>query len=133
MLEEWDNVLKTVRKEEQVSDLLYKLWLKRLKPARLDADKQILEVRFPGDPAEISVISKKYGSALENAIHRHLGVQYKIDIIPDEKNDMESVAEEASTVNTFEYFVTDANNQEAFDVARTIACSSFSYMMLMLA
>ena len=128
MLEEWGNVLKTVRKEELVSDLLYKLWLKRLKPARLDADKQILEVRFSGDPDVISVISKKYASALENAIHRQLGVQYKIDIIPDEKNYMESVAEEASTVNTFEYFVTDANNQEAFDVARTIACSSFSYM-----
>lgn len=128
MLEEWDTILETVKKEKQVSDLIHHIWLKRLKPARLDEDNHILEVRFPNDPAVISVISKKYAGALEDAVHKHLGVQYKITIRPENENDMDRAEKEAFTENTFERFVTDANNQEAFDVARTIASPSFSYL-----
>ena len=129
MLEKWDEIIDTVRREEQISDLSYTVWLKPLKPGKADAPNHVLEVEWPGDPIAVKHISSRYVSALEAAIQKHTGIRYTIDlVVAGNSSIMEDAEEEYQEEYTFERFIVDPNNQAAYEAARQAAVSPLHHM-----
>lgn len=124
LIEKWDAILESVRNEEQIGILSFLTWLEPLIPGSVDQDTNTMEIIWPGDPIGAEYISSKFIGPLVKATHIHTGVKYDLIIIAKGESDIMADAEKAYfSKNSFEQFIVDPNNENAFIVARQFAAS----------
>ena len=87
--EKWDEILETVKKEHELSDVSFKTWLKPLKIHKID--DQVVTILVPSQQVGLNYISKKYALPLKVAISELTGEDYDIhfilpeDVVAEEK------------------------------------------------
>ena len=58
LLEKWDEILRTVKEERELSDISFETWLKPLEIYGIDGNK--LYILVPSEQMGLSYIEKKY-------------------------------------------------------------------------
>ena len=133
LLEKWDEILRTVKEERELSDISFETWLKPLEIYGIDGDK--LYILVPSEQMGLSYIEKKYLLPLKVAIAETTGNEYDIEfILPDKakslssnkvnKNKTKKITNEESNLNpnyTFDTFVVGNNNRFAHSASLAVA------------
>ena len=133
LLEKWDEILRTVKEERELSDISFETWLKPLEIYGIDGDK--LYIFVPSEQMGLSYIEKKYLLPLKVAIAETTGNEYDIEfILPDKakslssnkvnKNKTKKITNEESNLNpnyTFDTFVVGNNNRFAHSASLAVA------------
>lgn len=133
LLEKWDEILRTVKEERELSDISFETWLKPLEIYGIDGDK--LYILVPSEQMGLSYIEKKYLLPLKVAIAEITGNEYDIEfILPDKakslssnkvnKNKAKKITNEESNLNpnyTFDTFVVGNNNRFAHSASLAVA------------
>ena len=133
LLEKWDEILRTVKEERELSDISFETWLKPLEIYGIDGNK--LYILVPSEQMGLSYIEKKYLLPLKVAIAEITGNEYDIEfILPDKakslssnkvnKNKAKKITNEESNLNpnyTFDTFVVGNNNRFAHSASLAVA------------
>ena len=133
LLEKWDEILRTVKEERELSDISFETWLKPLEIYGIDGNK--LYILVPSEQMGLSYIEKKYLLPLKVAIAETTGNEYDIEfILPDKakslssnkvnKNKAKKITNEESNLNpnyTFDTFVVGNNNRFAHSASLAVA------------
>lgn len=133
VIEKWDDILNTVKKEHEISDVSFDTWMRPLKVYAIEGNT--LYILVPSEQMALSYISKKYYLPLKVAIAEITGVEYDITfILPDQAKNLNlqkplqkkisSLKEENSNLNpnyTFETFVVGNNNRFAQSASLAVA------------
>ena len=133
VIEKWDEILNTVKKEYEISDISFDTWIRPLKVYAIEGN--ILYILVPSEQMALSYISKKYLAPLRVAIVEITEIEYEIKfILPEEakslnlknkppKNSQTAVAND-SNLNpnyTFDTFVVGNNNRFAHSASLAVA------------
>lgn len=132
VIEKWNDILATVKKEHEISDISFEAWLRPLDIYAI-IDKT-LYILYPHDPMALGYIQKKYYLPLKVAIGELVGVDYDIEFIhPDKAKSLNAVrpVKKVSSLNgsnsnlnpnyTFDTFVVGNNNRFAQSAALAVA------------
>ena len=133
--EKWDEILETVKKEHELTEISYKTWLKPLEVYAVDDANHLVTILVPSEQMGVSYIEKKYKFPIKVAITELTGIEYDITfILPSQTTGNASVDETASaTINesarkahlnpkyTFDTFVVGSNNKFAQACALAVA------------
>ena len=134
ILDKWDDILKTVKTEYDISEVSFNTWIKPLEVYGVDGD--ILYILVPAVQMTLNYIAKKYSLPLKVVIAELTGIEYDIKfILPEqassiqtntnkEKKKIPSQSAEKSNLNpnyTFETFVVGSNNRFAQSAALAVA------------
>lgn len=134
ILEKWDEILKTVKTEHDVSDISFDTWIKPLEVFGVEGNT--LYILVPSEQMTLSYISKKYYLPLKVAIAEIIGTEYEIQfILPEQtksiktsgnkaKRTPESEVSKRSNLNpnyTFDTFVVGSNNRFAQSASLAVA------------
>ena len=130
--EKWDEILETVKKEHELSDVSFKTWLKPLKIHKID--DQVVTILVPSQQVGLNYISKKYALPLKVAISELTGEDYDIhfilpeDVVAEEKEKPVpanfTMNKELANLNpkyTFDTFVVGSNNKFAHAASLAVA------------
>jgi chromosomal replication initiator protein len=80
LLEEWDNIKKTVQREYSISDISYRAFIKRLEIYEIKDD--IITISVPSDNApSINYLSYKYSLPIKDVIFGVLHKEYEIEFV----------------------------------------------------
>lgn len=128
--EKWDEILETVKKEHELSDVSFKTWLKPLKIHKIE--NNVVTILVPSQQVGLDYISKKYALPLKVAVSELSGVDYEIAfILPEDIREDETPAssnfnenKEMANLNpkyTFDTFVVGSNNKFAHAASLAVA------------
>jgi chromosomal replication initiator protein len=136
VIEKWDEILDTVKKEHEISDVSFDTWMRPLKVFAIEGNT--LYILVPSEQMALSYIQKKYYLPLKVAIAEITGNEYEINfILPDQaeslhlKGKNRKLTKKSSTSNvdhsnlnpnyTFETFVVGNNNRFAQSASLAVA------------
>ena len=132
VIEKWDLILNTVKKEHEISDVSFDTWMRPLEVFAVSGNT--LYILVPSEQMALSYISKKYYLPLKVAIAEIIGIEYEIEfILPDKAmtlnvtkpvRKVSSLNGSNSNLNpnyTFETFVVGNNNRFAQSAALAVA------------
>ena len=134
ILEKWDEILQTVKKEHEISDISFDTWIKPLEVYGIDGNT--LYILVPSEQMTLSYISKKYYLPLRVAIAEIIGTEYEIQfILPEQAKSIRTSGSSApkkmqpevskrSNLNpnyTFDTFVVGSNNRFAQSASLAVA------------
>jgi chromosomal replication initiator protein len=136
VIEKWDEILETVKKEHEISDVSFDTWMRPLKVFAVEGNT--LYILVPSEQMALSYIQKKYYLPLKVAIAEITGNEYDINfILPDQAESLHikgknrklarkssSSKADHSNLNpnyTFETFVVGNNNRFAQSAALAVA------------
>ena len=134
ILEKWDEILQTVKKEHEISDISFDTWIKPLEVYGIDGNT--LYILVPSEQMTLSYISKKYYLPLRVAIAEIIGTEYEIQfILPEQAKSirtsgnstpkkMQPEVSKRSNLNpnyTFDTFVVGSNNRFAQSASLAVA------------
>ena len=128
--EKWDEILETVKKEHEISDVPFKTWLKPLKIHKIE--NNVVTILVPSQQVGLDYISKKYALPLKVAVSELSGTDYEIAfILPEDIHEDETPAasnfnenKEMANLNpkyTFDTFVVGSNNKFAHAASLAVA------------
>ena len=137
ILEKWNEILKTVKEEHELTDVSFDAWIRPLEVFAVEDNK--LYILVPSEQMGLSYISKKYYLPLKVAVAEIIGKEYEIEfILPDQAknlsfknknkneipNKINTLKNENSNLNpnyTFETFVVGNNNRFAQSASLAVA------------
>ena len=132
IIEKWDLILNTVKKEHDISDVSFDTWMRPLEVFAVSGNT--LYILVPSEQMALSYISKKYYLPLKVAIAEIIGIEYEIEFILPDKAMTLNVAKpvrKVSSLNgsnsnlnpnyTFDTFVVGNNNRFAQSAALAVA------------
>ena len=132
VIEKWDLILNTVKKEHDISDVSFDTWMRPLEVFAVSGNT--LYILVPSEQMALSYISKKYYLPLKVAIAEIIGIEYEIEfILPDKAmtlnvtkpvRKVSSLNGSNSNLNpnyTFDTFVVGNNNRFAQSAALAVA------------
>ncbi len=132
VIKQWDDILTTVKKEHDISDISYETWMRPLDVYAVEGNK--LYILAPFEPMALNYIQKKYYLPIKVAIGELIGEEYDIEfIIPENAKllNIKKPVKKVSSLNgsnsnlnpnyTFETFVVGNNNRFAQSAALAVA------------
>ena len=134
ILEKWDEILQTVKREHEISDISFDAWIKPLEVFGVEGS--LLYILVPSEQMTLSYITKKYYLPLKVAIAEIIGTEYEIKfILPEQtknirttgnksKKNPEPEVSKRSNLNpnyTFNTFVVGSNNRFAQSASLAVA------------
>ena len=133
VIEKWNEILNTVKKEHEISDVSFDTWMRPLEVYSIEGNT--LYILVPSEQMALSYISKKYYLPLKVAIAEITGTEYEIEfILPEQANKLnlkKSQVKKVSSLNgsnsnlnpnyTFETFVVGNNNRFAQSASLAVA------------
>lgn len=130
--EKWEEILLTLKKEYDLSNIVYESWIKPLEICQIDGNK--LYVLVPPEQIALNYINKKYLTPLKIVIEEITGIDYDIKfILPEDAKKIKPVKSIAHTENlpaenynlnpnyTFDTFVVGNNNKLAHTISLVVA------------
>ena len=132
IIEKWDQILNTVKKEHEISDISFDTWMRPLEVYALEGNK--LYILAPFEQMALSYIQKKYYLPLKVVICEILEIEYDIQFILPEyakSLNVKKPAKKVSSLNgsysnlnpnyTFDTFVVGNNNRFAQSASLAVA------------
>ena len=137
VIEKWEDILNTVKKEHDISDVSFDTWMRPLKVYAVEGNT--LYILVPSEQMALSYIQKKYYLPLKVAIAEMTGTEYEINFILPEQIDSlglsskntKKQSKKAASLNgdqsnlnpnyTFETFVVGNNNRFAQSASLAVA------------
>lgn len=134
ILEKWNEILMTVKKEHDISDIAFETFLRPLEI--YGVENNTVYILVPFEQLGPSYISKKYSLPLKVAIAEITGIEYKIEFIMPEqtknikksygKTNTNSIYDKTEKTNlnsnyTFDTFVVGSNNRFAHSASLAVA------------
>ena len=134
ILEKWEEILQTVKREHEISDISFDTWIKPLEVFGVEGS--LLYILVPSEQMTLSYITKKYYLPLKVAIAEIIGTEYEIKfILPEQtknirttgnksKKNPEPEVSKRSNLNpnyTFNTFVVGSNNRFAQSASLAVA------------
>ena len=134
ILEKWNEILQTVKREHEISDISFDTWIKPLEVFGVEGS--LLYILVPSEQMTLSYITKKYYLPLKVAIAEIIGTEYEIKfILPEQtknirttgnksKKNPEPEVSKRSNLNpnyTFDTFVVGSNNRFAQSASLAVA------------
>jgi len=132
VIEKWDQILNTVKKEHEISDISFDTWMRPLEVYAVEGNT--LYILAPFEQMALSYIQKKYYLPLKVAIGEILGEEYDIQfILPEHAKSLniKKPAKKVASLNgsnsnlnpnyTFETFVVGNNNRFAQSASLAVA------------
>ena len=132
VIEKWDEILNTVKKEHEISPVSFDTWMRPLEVFAVEGN--VLYILVPSEQMALSYITKKYYLPLKVAIAEITGIEYDIEfILPETARtlNIKKPTKKVSSLNgsnsnlnpnyTFETFVVGNNNRFAQSAALAVA------------
>ena len=133
IIEKWDEILNTVKKEYEISEVSFDTWLRPLEVFAIEGNT--LYILVPSEQMALSYISKKYLAPLRVAIVEITEIEYEIKfILPEDAKALKlknnpvktppSATANDSNLNpnyTFDTFVVGNNNRFAHSASLAVA------------
>ena len=132
IISKWDEILNTVKKEHEISDISFDTWMRPLEVYAVE--ENTLYILAPFEQMALSYIQKKYYLPLKVAIGEVVGIEYDIQfILPEHAKSLniKKPAKKAASLNgansnlnpnyTFETFVVGNNNRFAQSASLAVA------------
>ena len=134
ILEKWEEILRTIKTEHDISDISFDTWIRPLEVYGVDGNT--LYILVPSEQMTLSYISKKYYLPLKVAIAEIVGIEYEIQfILPEQTKNIRpnngagkkpALSERANKSNlnpnyTFDTFVVGSNNRFAQSASLAVA------------
>ena len=133
IIEKWDEILNTVKKEYEISEVSFDTWLRPLEVFAIEGNT--LYILVPSEQMALSYISKKYLAPLRVAIVEITEIEYEIKfILPEDAKSLNlknkpvktppSAIANDSNLNpnyTFDTFVVGNNNRFAHSASLAVA------------
>ena len=130
--QKWDEILKTVKKEHEISDISFDTWMKPLEIYAVE--ENTIYILAPFEQMALSYIQKKYYLPLKVAIGEIIGKEYEIQfLLPEHARSLniKKPTKKVSSLNgansnlnpnyTFETFVVGNNNRFAQSASLAVA------------
>ena len=132
IIEKWDQILNTVKKEHEISDISFDTWMRPLEVYAIE--ENVLYILAPFEQMALTYIQKKYYLPLKVAIGEVIGEEYDIQfILPEHAKSLniKKPAKKVASLNgsnsnlnpnyTFETFVVGNNNRFAQSASLAVA------------
>ena len=132
IISKWDEILNTVKKEHEISDISFDTWMRPLEVYAVE--ENTLYILAPFEQMALSYIQKKYYLPLKVAIGEVTGMEYDIQfILPEHAKSLniKKPTKKVSSLNgansnlnpnyTFETFVVGNNNRFAQSASLAVA------------
>ena len=132
ILEKWDEILRTVKEEYEISDIAFDTFLKPLSVYSIEDMK--LYILVPSEQIGVNYISKRYTLPIKVAVAEITGIEYEIEfILPEQTKSMKSFRikspefipnTDKTNLNpnyTFDTFVVGENNKFAHAASLAVA------------
>ncbi|RDU23544.1 chromosomal replication initiator protein DnaA [Anaerosacchariphilus polymeriproducens] len=133
IIEKWEEILETVRKEHELTPISFETWLKPLKVHSVIGNE--LTILVPSEQMGLEYINKKYKLPIKVAVAEFTGLTYEIVfILPEQAKQSEVFASpiknevvinaEKGNLNpkyTFDTFVVGGNNRFAHSASLAVA------------
>ena len=132
VIEKWDQILNTVKKEHEISDISFDTWMRPLEVYAIE--ENTLYILAPFEQMALSYIQKKYYLPLKVAIGEVIGEEYDIQfILPEHAKSLniKKPAKKVASLNgsnsnlnpnyTFDTFVVGNNNRFAQSASLAVA------------
>lgn len=133
IIEKWDEILNTVKREYEISDVSFDTWIRPLEVFAIEGNT--LYILVPSEQMALTYISKKYLAPLRVAIVEITEIEYDIKfILPEQAKNLKisnkpakkaaSVSGDDSNLNpnyTFDTFVVGNNNRFAHSASLAVA------------
>ena len=132
IISKWDEILNTVKKEHEISDISFDTWMRPLEVYAIEDNT--LYILAPFEQMALSYIQKKYYLPLKVAIGEVIGEEYDIQfILPEHARSLniKKPAKKVASLNgsnsnlnpnyTFETFVVGNNNRFAQSASLAVA------------
>lgn len=132
IFEKWEEILITVKKEHELTDISFDTWLKPLTVYSVESN--ILYILVPSEQMGLNYITKKYTLPIKVAIAELIGIDYDIQFILKEQTSklkpkknakqIDVTKTETSNLNpnyTFDTFVVGKNNRFAHSASLAVA------------
>lgn len=133
IIEKWDEILNTVKKEYEISDVSFDTWIRPLEVFAIEGNT--LYILVPSEQMALTYISKKYLAPLRVAIVEITEIEYEIEfILPEQAKTLKlknkpvkntaSLSGDDSNLNpnyTFDTFVVGNNNRFAHSASLAVA------------
>lgn len=133
IIEKWDEILNTVKKEYEISEVSFDTWIRPLEVFAIEGN--VLYILVPSEQMALGYISKKYLAPLRVAIVEITEIEYDIKfILPEDAKKLKvghkpskntaAITGDNSNLNpnyTFDTFVVGNNNRFAHSASLAVA------------